>query len=76
MLGVLWLISSQILFVYKSLSEVQDFTISHQATCTILIYFLAFLASVTASPAAVVGPTDMIFGMEVCFNCGMLIFGE
>ncbi len=40
----------------------------------ILIYFLAFLASVTASPAATNGPTDMSFGMEVCFHCGMLIF--
>ncbi len=42
----------------------------------IIIYFLAFLASVTASPAAANGPTDMRFGMEVCFGCGMLIFAK
>ena len=32
----------------------------------ILIYFLAFLPCVLASPAAADGPTGMIFGMWVC----------
>ena len=38
--------------------------------------FPSVFASVTASPAAAVGPTDMIFGMKVCFYYGMLIFAK
>ncbi len=42
----------------------------------ILVYFLAFLASVIAFPAPANGPTDMNFGMKACFNYEMPIFGK
>ncbi len=34
------------------------------------------IASVTGSPAAANGTTDISFGMQVCLDCGMLIFGK
>ncbi len=50
--------------------------ISYNVIIRIIIYFLAFLPSVTASPAAAVGPMDMNFGRKVCFDYGMPIFGK
>ncbi len=42
----------------------------------ILIYFLAFLPLVLASPAASDGPMGMIFGVWVCLGSRMLIFDK
>ncbi len=50
--------------------------LNHHHHHNIFPSFPSVLASVTASPAAANGPTDMIFGMKVCFDYGMLIFGK
>ncbi len=63
-----------VMLIKNGLVRVQNFDYRHgniRRLVEILIYFLAFLpsviVSVTASPAAAVGPTDMIFGIFIAY---------